>query len=200
MKLKYWVFCFELFLCFYWLEGKQLFKVFAAVDYASVCDCMLGEKSLLAFDMCNSERSSEKWPCWGQTECHGSWFKLFVPFALFWWPWRPSPVSAPVRAALWAAHVPRVASRWVWDKRSCEAAPGSCSSTLSCQALSTHSWPFVCSLWVTGALPSPRRDCTRWLIWAAIPAWAKDPPLGTLLSSALFSFALPRLVLRCSLG
>lgn len=99
---------------------------------------------------------------------------------------------------------PVLASWWVRDRPSCKLAPRSCSSMPSCKALSTHSWPFVCSsecsLWVTWALPFPRHEGTCWLIWAAIPARARDTPLGTLLSLALFSFALSQLVLRCSLG
>lgn len=115
----------------------------------------------------------------------------------------PSICSLP--GSLCGMHVfPVLASWWVRDRPSCKLAPQSCSSMPSCKALSTRSWPFVCSsecsLWVTWALPFPWHEGTCWFIWAAIPAWAKYTPLGTLLSLALFSFALSWLVLRCSLG
>jgi len=60
-----------------------------------------------------------------------------------------------------------VSWRSVAGSPSCKRAP-MCSSTPSCAALSTHSWPFVCSsersLGVTRALPFGRRAGTRCLI------------------------------------
>lgn len=55
------VFWFGFFLHFYGLEvGTNSLKVSAVVDYVSAYDCVPGEKSLLAFDVCNLERSLEK--------------------------------------------------------------------------------------------------------------------------------------------
>lgn len=72
---------------------------------------------------------------------------------------------------------------------------GSCSSTPSCQALSTHSWPFVCSLWVTGALPST----PTWLYTLAYlsgnSSLGQGPAFG---NASFFSLIQLCLVLTCS--